>query len=161
MAIHNGQIGLEQNAGRIIKIIAYCVMPTHIHIVVQQLKENGISRFMSFILKSHSKYFNIKHGRKGPLWEGRFKRVLVKTDEQLLHLTRYVHLNPATGYLVNNPGDWPFSSFSEYVSKVAADKKICEFNDLLEVGQVAYRRFVEDRIAYQRELAKIKNLILE
>jgi putative transposase len=78
-------------------------MPTHIHLVLRQLKDGGISKFMSNILNSYSRYFNIKHNRKGPLWEGRFRKVLVGSDEQLLHLTRYVHLNPVTACLVDKP----------------------------------------------------------
>jgi putative transposase len=156
-----GPMALDKNTERIVSIIAYCVMPTHIHIVLKQLAEEGITRLMSCILKSHSKYFNTRHGRKGPLWEGRFKRVLVKTDEQLLHLTRYVHLNPTTAYLVNGPHEWPFSSYQEYATNVVADKKICVFGDLLDIEPEAYRKFTEDRIAYQRELSKITNLTLD
>jgi len=144
---------------KLVEIICYCFMPTHIHLVLKQLMENGISNFMRYILNSYSHYFNIKHNRKGPLWEGNFKKVLVENDEQLLHLTRYIHLNPATAYLVNDPIDWRWSSYEEYIS----DKKdrICKFDDILDIKPDEYKKFVEDRIFYQRELAKIKGLLLD
>ena len=156
-----GKVVPNAGLGRLVKIVAYCLMPTHIHLILQQLKEGGISRFMNLILKSYSKYFNIKHNRKGPLWEGRFKNVLVKSDEQFLHLTRYVHLNPVTDYLVDRPEDWSFSSYREYIGLADEDKRICDFSDYLDMNIEAYQRFVNDRADYQRQLAKIKHLTIE
>lgn len=144
---------------KLVEIIAYCLMPTHIHLILKQLKENGISIFMGNVQNSYTRYFNTKHKRKGPLWEGRFKNVLIKTDEQLVHLTRYIHLNPVTGYLVSHPEEWVMSSYREYLK--IGDNKICKYDDVLEVDLASYRKFVEDRIAYQRELAKIKDLLFD
>ncbi|MDP2923864.1 MAG: transposase [Candidatus Omnitrophota bacterium] len=146
---------------KLIEIIAYCLMPTHIHLILKQLKEDGISIFMNCILNSYTRYFNIRHKRKGPLWEGRFKNILVTTDEQLIHLTRYIHLNPVTAYLVDKPEKWPASSYREYLLKVNERDKICKYDEILNIDQISYKDFVEDRISYQRELAKIKNLLIE
>ena len=146
---------------KIVRILAYCIMPTHIHLILEQLEENGISRFINLVLKSYSKYFNLKHRRKGPLWEGRFKNVLVESDEQLLHLTRYTHLNPVTAFLVNDPQDWLFSSYREYIGLCEKEKSICDFSDRLNVDKSSYKEFVNDQIGYQRALAKIKDLAIE
>lgn len=146
---------------KLVEIIAYCIMPTHIHLVLKQLKDKGVSLFMNNILNSYSRYFNIKHNRKGPLWEGRFKNVLVGREEQLLHLTRYVHLNPVTARIVNTPIDWKASSYKEYLSDAIGEDRICKYSDILNITPTAYRKFVEDRISYQRELAKIKNLLFD
>jgi putative transposase len=146
---------------KLVDIIAYCIMPTHIHLILKQLKDGGISIFMSQISNSYARYFNIKHKRKGPLWEREFKNVLVTTDEQLLHLTRYIHLNPTTAFLAKEPKDWEFSSFKEYTRAVEKENKICNFEEVIEIEPISYKKFVEDRISYQRELEKIKNLILE
>jgi len=134
-------------------------MPTHLHLVLKQLTEHGISEFMSLILNSYTRYFNTRHHRKGPLWEGRFKDVRVKTDEQLLHLTRYIHLNPVTAYMVGRPEEWGDSSYGEYISGVK--DPICEFKGLLNIDPVRYKTFVEDRADYQRRLGDIKRLLLE
>lgn len=146
---------------KIAEIIAYCVMPTHIHLILQQLQDNGISVFMNNILNSYSKYFNIKHKRKGPLWEARFKSILVDNDEYLLHLTRYIHLNPATASLIDSPDIWKASSYHEYISENDSNSRICEYQHLLDIKPEQYKKFVEDRISYQRELAKIKHLLIE
>ncbi len=146
---------------KLVEIIAYCIMPTHVHLVLKQLKDKGISIFMNNILNSYTRYFNVRHKRKGPLWEGRFQDVLIRTEEQLLHLTRYVHLNPVTAYLVNRPEDWIFSSCQEYIGNREKADKICQYEDILEVEINSYKKFIYDRIHYQRELAKIKNLLLD
>jgi len=143
----------------LVEIIAYCLIPTHMHLILKQLQPNGISIFMSNICNSYTRYFNIKTKRKGPLWESRFKNVLVKTDGELLHFTRYVHLNPVTAYLVEKPEDWEFSSYKEFLGKVDQEKRMCNYSDLLEIKPKNYREFVNSRIKYQRELARIKKLL--
>jgi len=144
-----------------VQIIAYSLMPTHIHLVLKQLMENGISNYMQKVLNSYSTYFNITHKRKGPLWESRFKSVLVENDEQLNHLVRYTHLNPTTANLVQKPEDWLFSSYREYLGIVEKNQKICQFDDILDIKPNTYRKFVNNQISYQKELAKIKNLIID
>ena len=146
---------------KIVDIISYCVMPTHIHLILRQLSDSGISIFMNNVLNSYSKYFNIKHNRKGPLWEGRFKSILVDNEEYLLHLTRYIHLNPTTASLIDNPGLWKASSYHEYISEKKTNNRICRYQHILEIKSEHYKKFVEDQISYQKELAKIKHLLLE
>lgn len=149
----------EDKGEKIVKVICYNLMPTHIHLVLEELKEKGISKFMANILNSYTRYFNTKYKRKGPLWESRFKHVLVETDEQLLHLTRYIHLNQTTSGLVKRPEDWEFSSYREYIKDKRVGLVICEFDHILEIEPVSYRKFVEDYIDFQKELHKIKKLI--
>ncbi|MDP1853477.1 MAG: transposase [Candidatus Omnitrophota bacterium] len=146
---------------KLVEIIAYCFMPTHLHLILKQLEDRGISFFMSNLLNSYSRYFNIKHGRKGPLWESKFKAVLVDSDEQLLHLTRYVHLNPATARIVDKPQDWRDSSYLEYSSYDGVENRVCNYKGVLDIEPVSYKKFVEDMISYQRHLDDIKKLILE
>jgi putative transposase len=145
----------------LVDIIAYCLMPTHIHLLLKQLKEDGISVFMRNVLNGYTRYFNIKTKRKGPLWESRFQRVLVNTDEQLLHLSRYICLNPVTAYLVNKPQDWEFSSYKEFLGEVEDKERICSYSEVLDIDPQRYKEFVNSQIDYQRELAEVKKLFLE
>ena len=147
---------------KLVRLLAYCFMPTHIHLLVEQIADGGISRYANLILKSYSKYFNIKHRRKGPLWEGRFKSVLVETDDQFSHLTRYIHLNPVSSSLVDKPQDWKFSSYAEYINEESAGKKkICDFSKYHTMDTKTYKNFVDDRIDYQRKLEYIKHLVID
>ncbi len=158
--INNTIKAILKDKEKLVQIIAYCFMPTHIHLILKQLTDKGISKYMNNILNSYTRYFNTLHKRKGPLWESRFKNVLVNTDEYLLHLTRYIHLNPVSSSLVKNPEDWPFSSYNEYIMQ-RGNHEICQFNDVLEINVTQYRKFVNDRISYQKELSKIKKIIIE
>ena len=122
---------ISKNKEKIVQIIAYCLMPTHIHLILKQLEEKGISSYMGSVLNSYTHYFNAKHRRKGPLWESKFKNILVINDEQLIHLTRYLHLNPTTAFLTDKPEQWSFSSYGEYSSLTNANPKLCQYNDIL------------------------------
>ncbi len=109
---------LEKKHEFLVEIIAYCFMPNHRHVLARQIDENGISKFMSNLTNSYTRYFNVKHKRKGPLFQGKFKAVRVETDEQLLHLSRYIHLNPFSSCLVKSAEQaisYSYSSFSEYL----------------------------------------------
>ena len=145
---------------RLVQIIAYCIMPTHFHFTLKQLKDGGISYFMRNISNSYSHYFNNKNNRKGSLWKGRFENIPVNSDEQLLHLSRYIHLNPVTAGLVEKPESWEYSSYHEYI-QAHNTYSICEFKNLIDLSPEEYKEFVMARKEYQRELAKIKNIVLE
>ena len=152
---------ISKDKNKLVQIVAYCFMPTHIHLILKQLAEKGISTYMGNILNSYSRYFNTLHKRKGPLWESKFKNVRVANDDQLLHLTRYIHLNPTTASLSKKPEDWDYSSYNEYLSRGNKIHPISQFNDVIEIKSPVYRKFVNDQISYQKELAKIKKLLLD
>ena len=159
-AIQNEILNLQQEKGTLVNVLAYCLMPTHFHAVLETDEYKKIPKSMGNVLNSYSRFFNILHGRKGPLWEGRFSKIIVSSDEQLLHLTRYIHLNPVTAYLCDKPEKWQFSSYKEYILPTEINP-ICSFRHVLDISAKTYKKFVESRINYQRELAKIKKLTLE
>jgi len=151
---------LKTKSPTLIEIISFCLMPTHIHLILKQMSDNGISKYLSRVLNSYARYFNTKHKRVGPLWAGRFKNVLISNDEQLLHLTRYIHLNPTSANLVRKPEDWPYSSYREFIG--ASNKNhICSFENILNLDIKEYENFVLNRQSYQKEISKIKRIILD
>src|SRR3989344_7388440 len=102
----------------LVEVLAFCFMPNHFHFLLRQTYDNGISKFISNFLNSYTKYFNTKHERTGPLFLGQFKAVRLEADEQLLHVSRYIHLNPYTSYVVKeikDLGDYEWSSFRDYL----------------------------------------------
>ncbi len=150
---------LEPTENNIVKFIAYKIMPDHYHLVIKNLTNNHLSKYINTIENSFTRYFNIRFNRKGPLWQSRFRSVLVKTSEQLLHLTRYVHLNAVTDYLVDKPEDWKFSSYRNYIDTEGYLKNVLTEITIKKLD--LYKKFVENRIDYQRRLKKIKKFILE
>ena len=159
MANQQAVIKNLEESQKYLKIIAYCLMPTHFHLILYQCVNDGITKFMTKILDSFTRYFNLRHQRKGPLWEGHFKNILVSTDEQLLHLTRYLHLNPVSAGLVNKPEKWALSSYKEYIDP--SERNLCEPDNFFDISPNDYKKFVNSRIAYQKELSKIKHLLME
>jgi len=160
-AHESGIADLRESLPKIVDIVAYCLMPTHVHFILRQLTENGISTFMRLVSNSYSKYFNIKHKRKGPLWQGRFQNKLVGSDEQMYHLTRYIHLNPVTAGTARKPQDWKYSSYLEYISGKNTAPVVCDYSPIVDIRKDSYKMFVEDQIEYQKELSLIKNIIFE
>ena len=151
---------LEKENDLLVEIVAYCLMPTHIHLFLKQLKDKGIEKYLSKILNAYSRYFNEKHHRNGPLWTGRFKNVLVDNDEQLLHLTRYIHLNPVSVKLVNKPELWCYSSYLEYINQDRNDH-LCNIKTIIDMDSKQYKKFVDDRKDYQKTLSLIKHISID
>jgi len=153
--------GLETSSPKYVEIIAYCLMPTHFHLILKQQQSNGISHFIAKILNSYSRFFNTTHRRTGPLWSGRFKSVLISNDEQLLHLTRYVHLNPTSANLIDDPEMWPYSSYMEYIDKDSTQNSLCSFEKVINTTPEIYKKFVLDQKDHQRQISLIKNLLID
>jgi putative transposase len=79
----------------LVAIGLYCMMPNHFHILVKEIEEGGISKFMLKLTTAYVMYFNKKYSRTGALFEGAFKAVHITRDQQLKYLYSYIHLNPA------------------------------------------------------------------
>lgn len=143
----------------LIKFISYCLMPDHYHLLVKILFDNKFSKYISDVENSFTRFFNEKNDRKGPLWQSRFKATKIDDGKQLLHVSRYIHLNTTTNRLVNMPEDWQFSSYREIISNNIVLK-----NYLKEISisnRFTYKKFVERNKDYQRKLKLIKRLIFE
>lgn len=78
----------------IVTIHAFCLMSNHLHLLLEQKVDNGISRFMLKLGAGYASYFNAKYHRTGHLFQGRFKSVLIKDDDQLSVIFSYIHTNP-------------------------------------------------------------------
>lgn len=144
-----------------VEILTYCLMPNHFHILVKQLSDNGITWYLQHISNSYSHYVHAKYKRTDPLFEGPFKNILIETDEQLTHVSRYIHLNPIVSGLTKNLNDYLWSSYSSYTS----DEKdpMCMVKSILSYfkDKKEYRQFVLDQVDYGKELESIKHLTLD
>lgn len=120
--------------------------------------------FLRLFTDSYSRYFNTKYKRRGSLCAGRFKAIRVESDSQLLHLSRYIHLNPYSSFLIKDFGGllaYPFSSLTEYLG--FSENNICYKEIVLNQfsSHKEYKDFIFDRADYQRALEEIKHQILE
>lgn len=149
------------NNPKIVEVICYCLMPNHFHLLLKQVIDNGIHEFMSKVSNSYTKYFNTKRNRVGPLLQGQFKAVLIETDEQLTHVSRYIHLNPYVAELTKELENFEYSSYPEFVglrnNTLSNPQSILNF--FSETN--SYKDFVRDYESYATDLRKIEHLLLE
>lgn len=96
-------------------VYAYCLMPNHIHILVEQVADDPLSRYMQRLQSTYTSYFNRKHKKVGHLFQGRYKAILVDRDAYLLELIRYIHLNPIRAKLEEKVGVYPWSGHAQYL----------------------------------------------
>lgn len=147
-------------SSKLVEILTYCLMPNHFHFLVKQLKTDGISIFMSQLANSYTKYFNRKFKRIGSLLQGTFKSVIVKTDGQLIHVSRYIHINPVVAGIVSKPQYHQWSSYAEYAN---GSDGHCSTDLILSLfsSRKEYCKFTEDQIDYGKSLEAIKHQLIE
>lgn len=111
---------LEESCSRFNCVIhSYCLMPNHYHLLIQTGEAN-LSRIMGYINGVYTQRFNRVQKVDGPLFRGRYKSILVDSDNYLLELTKYIHRNPIQtknkqDRLVNNLCDYQWSSYQHYL----------------------------------------------
>ena len=151
----------NKNLAKEVEMISFCLMPNHFHFLVHQKSINGISKFLQRITNAYTYYFNERYKRVGSLFQGRFKAVLVESEDQLIQLSRYIHLNPVVASLIQDPKEYRFSSYANYVSE---NKSPLITDDVIKSffkNSDSYSNFVTSYIDYATDLAKIKHLTLE
>ncbi|MDD5721548.1 MAG: transposase [Candidatus Pacebacteria bacterium] len=138
----------------LVEIVCYCLNPNHYHLLLREIYEGGISEFMKRLGGGYTWYFNNKHKRSGALFQGRFKSVHIKSNEQLLHDSAYVNLNWKVHNISGSTAERVRSSWDEYIGK--ASRNICSKDVIL--GQFRskkdYKIFAESSL---KEILKAKN----
>lgn len=131
-----------------IKLIAYCLMPNHFHLMIKQTSKETIIDFMQALINAYVYYFNKRYERTGPLFQGRYKAVLVDTESYLLHLTRYIHLNPCElGFTGSDLVEYKYSSYSEFLGK--RQTQWLRPDEILHFFKTAQKTHLKDILSYQ------------
>lgn len=170
---------LERPRDLLVEILGFCLMPNHIHLLVRQVADKGISLFFQK-MGGYSTYFNKKHERFGSLFQRPFRAIHIKTEDQLLIVITYIHLNPVDLIESNwkiegisNPQkvmdfleSYSWSSYPYYLGK----DKFSWLIDSLFLKKILerpedFRNFVKARILHKAELKsfleKTQNFSLE
>ena len=144
---------------KIVDLLAFCLMPNHFHLLIKQLEDGGTQEFLSKIANSYTKYFNTKHKRVGPLFQGQFKAVLIESDEQLIHVSRYIHLNPYVADITKDWDNFPYSSIRQFTG--TSSLQICNTEHLLAFfkDSQSFLSFTKDYESYGRDIHLIKHLL--
>lgn len=97
--------------------IAYCLLPNHYHFLIRQDGEEPAGLLPQRVFNSYSKAYNKRYGHSGTLFEGNYKVIPVLEEAYLLQLCRYIHANPVIHGLANQPEEWPYSNYLEWIGR--------------------------------------------
>ena len=151
----------SKNLNDEIKILGYCLMPNHFHLLLQQKTRNAIPKLMKQIINGYTLYFNQKHKRAGNLMQGRYKAAIIDNNQQVIQLWRYIHLNPITENLCGHPSEYQWSSYKFFMG---------EQDDIrIDIGLVQntfkkpidIENFHMNKEDYKKQLTSIADLVIE
>lgn len=97
---------------------AYVLMTNHVHLLVTPRRKTSLPLMMQSMGRNYVQRLNVRYGRTGTLWEGRYKASLVQSGHYLLACQRYIELNPVRARMVAAPGDYPYSSYAHHAAGV-------------------------------------------
>lgn len=171
------QISRSKKRKMLIEILAFCLMPNHVHLLIRQIKDGGISKFMRKIGAGYGNYFNKKYERKGHVFQGKFRAVLIKNNEQLKTVFVYIHTNPVSIIIpgwkekgiqnvqkvikfLENKYRW--SSYFDYLGKKNFPS-ITTREFLLKIMKdtEGCKEFVGGWLKFKKELADFDDLLIE
>ena len=153
--IFEGVARLPNNYVDEVELVAYALMPNHFHLLVFQKTRDGLPRLIQSLGTRFTMYFNKRHSRKGSLFESRYKACLVEKEEYLLHLSRYIHLNPKA---LADDLENAYSSYGDFVGQrstewLKPDHVSDYFNE--KFSGTSYRDFVEGDVDSAKILGEL------
>jgi putative transposase len=149
------------------QVHVYCLMDNHYHLLIETPLGN-LSQIMHHINGAYTTYFNVKRGRSGHLFQGRYKSILVDMDEYAKELSRYIHLNPVRANMVSSPDDFQWSSYNQYIGNQKPEKWLtCDFilgyfGKNKKFAQKQYQNFVTCLVGqeYKSPLSEVTGSVL-
>ena len=107
---------LKKNVNRYaLSIAAYCLMPNHYHLLLKSTRDNTAAPFMQSVFGAYVQAVNRQQQRQGPLFQGRFRAILIDREGYFAHLARYIHANPVLAGLAETPQAWPYSNYQDII----------------------------------------------
>lgn len=146
-----------------ITLLSYCLMPNHFHLFIFQKNENSITNFMRSLGTKYSGYFNRKYKRVGPVFQGRYKAVMIKTEAQFIYLSKYIHRNPIDILPTRTDLEgYKYSSYQNYLGLFKQTwintEEVLSYFSKINSGE-SYKKFVEE--IDESDILSIKNIVLD
>jgi len=161
---------------KLVEVLAFCIMPNHLHLLLRQLKEGGIIKFMLKLGAGYGGYFNRKYNHEGHVFQKRFTAVHIKNEEQLKTVFVYIHTNPISliepkwkEIGIKNPEkciqfleEYRWSSYLDYIGKKSFPS-VSDRDFILRImgGEEGCKEFVEAWIKYKGKIKEFPELSLE
>ncbi len=131
-------------------VLAYCLMPNHIHLLIYQCDEKALTEFMRSLMTSYGMYFNKRYRRVGPVFQSHYKANRISDDSYLEHISRYIHLNP------RDWEDYSYSSLKYYLNQASAEWIKPDTILGLFPDQEQYLQFIRDYEGHKQMLDEIR-----
>jgi putative transposase len=155
---------LEEYKERYVFLLyAYVLMPTHLHLLIE-VGQVPLSKVMQSLQFRYTRNYNLRYQSWGHLFQGRYKAILCEKDSYLLELSAYIHLNPVRAKLVKDPGEYPWSSYREYLKGsrgglVDGSFVLSQFSGVKGRAIRAYERFVKGQMAvgHREDLYRLRD----
>ena len=174
----NGSRDIRERAKRSLlsEILTFCLMPNHIHLLVRQLVDGGISKFMRKIGAGYGIYYNNKYKRSGHVFQGKYRAVHIESDQQLLTVFVYIHANPVSLIIpgwkekgiknvneaINFLENYKWSSYPDYLrNKNFPSLTSRDFLTETIGGVESCRELVNNWLEYKKELADFDKVAIE
>ncbi|MBI2592420.1 transposase [Candidatus Saccharibacteria bacterium] len=134
-----------------IDLLAFCLMPNHFHALIYQRTPDAMTKLFKSVITTYGMYFNKKYELLGPVFQSRFKALMIDRDNYLVHISRYIHLNP------KDYKTWNFSSLPFYLRHQKAEW--LKPGNILELfdGRTDYKKFIEDYEDHKKWIGEIKS----
>ncbi len=163
---------------KMIEILAFCFMPNHIHLLLKQVKDNGISKFMKKLGGGYARYFNDKYKRKGHVFQDTFRAVRIESDNQFMATVSYIFTNPialiepewkelgirnhSTKKVFKFLEEYKWSSYQDCIG-IKNFPSVTERESLLKIidGIKNLKEVMEDWIEHKKDIARYARLFLE
>ncbi len=142
-------------------MVAYCLMPNHYHFLLQQKTDRPLSDWIQYLFNGYTQAINKERNRSGTLFQGRARHVLLETDEQLIHVARYIHVNPVAAGLASRPEEWIWSNYLEWIDERPGTLIMRELVKSYFSTPEHYREFVADYVAEKAADEKFKAYYLD
>lgn len=136
----------EISKNKKVELLTFALMPNHFHFILKEKEQGGISKYLQRIQNSYTKYINTKNKKNGHLFQGPYQSVHIESNEQLLHLSAYIHRNPREIKKWKGKEDiFPWSSFVDYTKEnrwgklLSTELLLSQFK-----GPKEYKNFVDE-----------------
>ncbi|OIN89428.1 hypothetical protein AUJ59_01585 [Candidatus Beckwithbacteria bacterium CG1_02_47_37] len=152
---------LKNYFGRV-KLLAYCLMPNHFHFFAWQKEIDALTGFMRAVMIKYSMFFNKKYRRVGPVFQGKFKAVMITNEPQFVFLSKYIHRNPISLAAGTEPAAYSYSSYRNYLGLINQawldTSEILSYFSKTKLAN-SYQNFIEE--LDDRDLPMIKEVMLD
>lgn len=134
-----------------VELLAFCLMPNHFHMLFYLQEPDAVTRLMQSVTGAYTIYYNKKYDRVGPLFQSRFKAARILNESYLMHISRYIHMNP------DNYKSWSYSSLEDYLgNRHTGWLQHQRITEIFKEQRIDYRVFLSDYEDYKAVLEDVE-----